>query len=262
MATLWTISIDDSGDAHKKVFIIAGCLVGNKEEWSAFHKAWRSELSNPPGNIEYFHQKECAGRSGEFRQFYDRAKWPPPSGKEAAQQKREALLVAIAKSPLSCYAMALRVADYEYVRNSSQKAKKYLHTDPWAYLIQELAFDTASSIVGFDPAANIAFMAGPHEKSAQYEEFYEGFKQKNPVIADHMLSMTHGDFRKLYSLQAADLIASESKKCWESAERGDLEDDVFKNHPILARFIQFKTIHKERLEGVVAVQGSSATTAS
>jgi hypothetical protein len=253
MANLWTVSIDDSGDECKAVFVIAGCLVENKADWSGFHKAWRKQLHIAP-RVEYFHQKEYASRNGEFRQFYDRVKWPEPKGREAAKQKREALLSAIAKSTLSCYALALRVPDYMRVRSGSQKAQQYLDKDPWSYLVQELAFDTATSIVGFDPKANIAFVAGPHEKKAQYEKFYDGFKKKNPTIADHMLSMTHGDFRKMYSLQAADLIASEAKKCWESAERKESPEEVIGRHPILGRFIGFKTIHEDRLNGVIEVQ--------
>jgi hypothetical protein len=254
MATLWTVAIDDSGDERKEVFIIAGCLVGNKAEWKAFNKAWRKQLHLAP-RIEHFHQKEYSSRNGEFRQFYDSTKWPEPKGKEAAKQKRDALLLAIGKSPLNCYAMALRVSDYNRVRNESEKARQFLDKDPWSYLIQELAFDTSISIVEFDSKANIVFVGGPHEKKAQYEEFYDGFKKKNPTIADHMLSMTHGDFRKMYSLQAADLIASEAKRSWESAERKDSPEEVFGRHPILAKFVGFKTIHENRLRGVIENQG-------
>ena len=258
MANLWTISLDDSGDEHKAVFIIAGCLVGNKVEWSEFNKAWRKELHQFP-RIKHFHQKEYASRNGEFHQFFDKLKWPEPTGKKAAKDKRDALLSVIARSRLSCYALALRVPDYVRVRNESKKAEQFLHEDPWSYLVQELAFDTATSIVDFDPKASIAFVAGPHQREAQYTEFYEGFKKKNPNIAEHMLGLMHGNFRKLYSLQAADLIASESKKCWEAAERKESPEDVFSKHPILARFVGFKTIHEERLRGVIEVQKQQLT---
>ena len=130
--------------------------------------------------IEHFHQKEYSSRDGEFRQFYDRVKWPEPKGKEAAKQKRDALLLAIGSSPLNCYALAIRVSDYNRVRDDTEKAKKFLDKDPWSYLIQELAFDTSRLIVEFDSKANIAFVAGPHEKKAQYEEFYDGFKKEKP----------------------------------------------------------------------------------
>jgi hypothetical protein len=119
MANLWTIAFDDSGDERKAVFIIAGCLVGNKAEWNDFNKAWRKGLHRSP-RIEHFHQKEYASRNEEFRQFFDKTKWPEPSGKEAARDKRDALLSVIAKSRLSCYALALRVPDYVRVRNASR----------------------------------------------------------------------------------------------------------------------------------------------
>jgi hypothetical protein len=254
MANLWSVSIDDSGDAKKIEYVIAGCLIGNKAAWSAFHKAWRRQLHLSP-RIEYFHQKECASMTGEFRQFLDKLKWPKPLGSDARSDKRSALLSVIANSNLKAYAMAVRVPEYEAVRRQSKKARRFLDKDPWAYLVQELAFDTAKTILKSDPNANVAFMAGPHEKSAQYEKFYEGFKAKNPVIAEHMLSITHGDYRKIYSLQAADLIASESKKSFESAEKKESEQAIFQRHPILGSFIAFQTIPKERLKGVIRVQG-------
>ena len=60
----------------------------------------------------------------------------------------------------------------------------------------------------------------------------------------------------MYSLQAADLIASEAKRCWESAERKESPEEVFGKHPILAKFFMgFKTIHEDRLRGVLEKQG-------
>ncbi|HEY2860332.1 MAG TPA: DUF3800 domain-containing protein [Terracidiphilus sp.] len=255
MANLWTISIDDSGDADKRVFIIAGCLIGNKTHWSAFHKAWRKELHAKP-RVEYFHQKEFTSHMGEFFQFFDKSKWPSPLGYEAAGAKRTSLLRVIAESPLKCYAMLLRVPEYEEVRGSSDKAKRYLDEDPWAYLIQELAFDTAKMVVQVDPKATIAFMAGHHEKYVRYERFYEDFKKSNDVIAEHLDSITHGDYKKLYSLQAADLIASESKKCFEKTDRSESEEEIFKKHPILSSFVGFNGISKDRLAKVVELQGT------
>ena len=252
MANLWGVALDDSGD-ERKTFIIAGSLMGNKADWNDFNKAWRKVLRAEP-SIEYFHQTEYASHTGEFRQFWDKAKWPVPSGREAAKKKRDALLSVIAKSELGCCAMLLRAAEYESVRGQSQKAREFLDKDPWTYLLQELAFNTSRTILTVEPKANIAFIAGPHDKAAQYESFYEGFKKKNGKIAEHMLSMTHGNYKKIYSLQAVDLIASESKKLWECADRKESDEEVLAKHPIISRFVGFDSISKKRLEDVVSVQ--------
>lgn len=104
MANLWRISLDDSGDGCKAVFIIAGCLVGNKDAWNDFNKSWRKTLQQPP-RIEYFHQKEYAARSGEFLQFYDKQAWPEPTGKEAAKEKTDSAVISHRNipSPLLCH---------------------------------------------------------------------------------------------------------------------------------------------------------------
>jgi hypothetical protein len=255
MANLWTVSLDDSGDEKKADFILAGCLIGDKSEWNGFQKTWRKCLHSTP-RIEYFHQKESGSLSGEFYQFKDKVKWPCPEGSRAANSKRTSLLRVIAESDLKCYAMAIRVPDYDRVRMSSEKAQRFLDKDPWAYLVQELAYDTAKHIVRVDPKATIAFIGGPHEKKLQYEKFYDGFREKNPVIAEHMLSMTHGNYKKIYSLQAADLIASEAKKCFESANRKETEQNIFNMHPILGQFVAFQTITEDHLKDIVRVQGT------
>jgi hypothetical protein len=250
VANLWNVALDDSGDGAGKDFLLAGSLFGNKSAWNSFNKSWRACLRAEP-KIKYFHQKELTGFCGEFRQFMNSEKWPKPSGSQAANRKRDALALVIAQSSLKAHALALSIPEYREVRATAPNAKVFLDEDPWIYLLQEVVFDTARIIAEVDSRAEVAFLSDSSEKAVRYTEFYLGFKRKNPVIAERMVGITHGDEGYYYALQAADLIAAEGKKCY------DLIFDPAKEArdvPLLEKFTAVATIPKERIAAVIANQ--------
>jgi hypothetical protein len=254
MVNLWQVAIDDSGDEKKSEFVLAGSLFGAQSDWDEFNEAWKSCLHNDP-KIEHFHQKELTDLSGEFIQFRDKGKWPKPLGSEAANRKRDALAEVIAQSSLRAHGLALSVPVYLEVRDCMPNAKMFLDPDPWVYLLQEVAFDTARRIRELDPKASIAFLSdGKNKKVAErYTDFYFGFKKKNPQIAKYMTGITHGEDEKYYALQAADLIASEAKKCCDHIfETKEKVRDI--HIPLFKRFVEILTIPKERIEGIIARQ--------
>lgn len=250
MADLWSVSLDDSGDGAGKDFLLAGSLFGNKSSWNSFNKSWRACLRAEP-TIKYFHQKELTGLVGEFRQFTDREKWPTPSGSQAANRKREALALVIAQSSLKAHALALSIPEYREVRATAPNAKLFLDEDPWIYLLQEVVFDTARIIAEIDSRAEVAFLSDSSENAVRYMKSYLGFKSKNPVIAERMAGITHGDERHSYALQAADLIAAEGKKCYDlifgPAEKA-------RDVPLLEKFTTIATISKNRIATVITNQ--------
>lgn len=256
MANLWTVSLDDSGDKKKEKYVIAGSLFGNKTAWKDFNKAWRSALHAPP-RIEHFHQKELTSLDGEFLQFRDDAKWPMPTGSQAANMKREALSQAILNSDLQCHGLLIGVPDYLDVRSSEPNAKLFLDPNPWIYLLQEVAFDTARLVLHEDPKANIAFISDDSNKaqSDRYLHFYRGFKMKNPEIAERMLGLTHGNDKLIYSLQASDLIAADVKKFYDELLNPQKPGNPkTPKHLPLEKFAKIATITKERLVCVIAKQ--------
>jgi hypothetical protein len=214
VANRWRVALDDSGDGTRKDFLLAGSLFGNKSAWNSFNKSWRACLRAVP-SIDYFHQKELTGLNGQFLQFKDNDTWPKPTGGQAANRKRDALALVIEQSSLRAYGLALSIPEYREVRAAAPNAKLFLDEDPWIYLLQEVAFDTARMIAEMDPKAEVAFLSDSSEKSLRYTEFYLGFKKKNPVIAKRMVGITHGEEEHFFALQAADLIAAEAKKCYD-----------------------------------------------
>lgn len=250
MANRWRVALDDSGDGTRKDFLLAGSLFGNKSAWNSFNKSWRACLRAVP-SIDYFHQKELTGLNGQFLQFKDNDTWPKPTGGQAANRKRDALALVIEQSSLRAYGLALSIPEYREVRAAAPNAKLFLDEDPWIYLLQEVAFDTARMIAEMDPKAEVAFLSDSSEKSLRYTEFYLGFKKKNPVIAKRMVGITHGEEEHFFALQAADLIAAEAKKCYDVIfETGKEMREV----PLLEKFTTVATIPRERIAGIVANQ--------
>lgn len=250
MANVWCVALDDSDDGKREHYLLAGSLFGNKTAWNNFNKAWHACLCAEP-RVEYFHQKELTALDGQFHQFKDRRKWPKPTGSEAANLKREALVNVIATSSLSAHALALSVPEYNDIRDKAPNAKLFLDPDPWIYLLQEVAFDTATRIAADDAKAAIAFLSDSSNKSVRYTEFYQGFKKKNPKIAQKMVGITHDEERSSYALQAADLVAAEAKKCYDELFQTSKQP---KQIQLLDKFVTVATIPKERIAAVIAHQ--------
>jgi hypothetical protein len=250
VANVWCVALDDSGDGTQKDFLLAGSLFGNKSTWNSFNKAWRACLRAEP-SIDYFHQKELTALDGQFRQFKDKDKWPKPTGSQAANRKRDELARVIEQSSLKAYGLALSIPEYREVRATAPNAKLFLDADPWIYLLQEVAFDTATKIAEMDQKAEVAFLSDSSDKSTRYTQFYLGFKKKNPVIAKRIVNITHREEENHYALQAADLIAAEAKKCYDEIfETGKEVREV----PLLEKFTTVATIPRERIAGIVANQ--------
>jgi hypothetical protein len=130
VANLWNVALDDSCEGAGRDFLLAASLYGNKSAWNSFNRSWRACLRAEP-RIEYFHQKELTGLRGQFRQFRDRARWPKPSGGQAANCKRTALEDVIKQSSLRAHTLAVSIREYRQVRKTAPNAKLFLDEDLW-----------------------------------------------------------------------------------------------------------------------------------
>jgi hypothetical protein len=256
MAHEWKAFLDDSGDARKQKFLVVGSVLGDKAAWNDFNKAWRRTLHEPP-RIEHFHYKEFISLRGEFNQFRDGVRWPKPAGSVAANCKKDALERVILKSNLQSYGVVLDLAGYKRVREMGANAKLFLGTDAWGYALQEVAHEIAKLIIEADPNAKVTYISDDSSSAPTYAKAYVGFKKKNPNTAKHMLGLSHLPDEQWYGLQAADLIASAVKKCYEEMEK-DASPKAFqslvKERPLFKNFVKIGYIDEGRLRGIIAHQ--------
>jgi hypothetical protein len=256
VANLWKVFLDDSGDEKKQRFIAVGSLLGDKAAWNDFNKSWRKALHAPP-LIEHFHYKEFIVLDGQFRQFRDKIKWPKPTGSEAANEKRQVLEDVILNSSLCSHGLVVDVPGYIRVRNTAPNAKLFLGKDPWGYAIQEVALEITRAIIGPNPKAQVSYVSDDSSSAPEYTKAYINFKEKNPKIAKSMLGLSHLPDEQWYGLQAADLIASAVKQCYDEKEQDDSEEAFFKlvkKRPLFKNFVKIGFIDEMRLRKIVASQ--------
>lgn len=104
-----------------------------------FHAEWRRTLRLSPA-IKYFKSSEWHSLTGEFRQFTDPIKWPKPTGREAADAKRDSLKCVIANYWIKAISVAVLIPEWDSVRGRHPKAATYFGNDPFRAALQSVIF--------------------------------------------------------------------------------------------------------------------------
>lgn len=212
--------IDDSADGTRQKYVIATAVVGNLRQWRELDKQWKGILKTKP-QIKYFHSKEWCRLLGEFRQFTDCEKWPKPRGGEAANAKRDALLLCLEKSALIAIAVAVLIPEYKRVRDTDPRAKLYFSEDAYDSALQSLFSLTAKAIRDLGVNQQVGFVSDRSDKASHYARLYADFKEKNPKISGFMRGIAHLDDKKWPGLQAADLCANIAKTTFDKWDGKD-----------------------------------------
>jgi len=221
VAVLYRTFLDDSADGKQEKYILAAGLIGRQKQWNDFGGKWKRALKEPPA-IRWFHSKEWRSLTGEFHQFRDNAKWPKPTGGQAADAKREKLKQVIADFKLVGIGIGIVIPDYNLVRDCDPRAAEFFCSDPYAFVLQSLVFECAKGIrivskeegIGEDGHC-IGYVSDDSNKSPIYSAVYSDFKAKNPGIANIMRGLAHLDDKKWPGLQAADLLAHSSNQVFK-----------------------------------------------
>jgi hypothetical protein len=206
VAVLYRLYFDDSADGSRQKYVIAGGLLGSYSTWRAFEEKWKKALREEP-RIQHFHTKEWKPLTGEFWQFTNSAKWPKPSGRKAADEKRKKLVGVINSSNIRAIAVGILVQDFERIRQVSPEARKYFREDPYEAALQSLVYESAKIVSERDSRGCIGYVSDDGSRSPVYSAIYHDFKKKNPEIAEIMRGISHLDDTKWPGLQAADIVA-------------------------------------------------------
>jgi hypothetical protein len=225
MGKFWKVCLDDTCDEKRQDYICAGSLVGTNDGWNRFNKEWRRALKSPP-SIDYFHGKEVPKLSGQFAQFRNKGLYPDPAGMDAAVAKRALLQQVIKDSSLVAFGVGVLVPEYNRIREEHPRGKTFMAADAFEYILQELVYRTAKTIVEYALDVKISFISDRSNRSPVYELVYEKWKKSNPTTAKSMLGISHEDDEKHYGLQAADMIASSVNRVYRShLKDGTVPDD-------------------------------------
>jgi len=145
---------------------------------------------------------------------------------DAAVAKRALLQQVIKESSLVAFGVGVLVPEYNRIREEHPRGKTFMAADAFEYILQELVYRTAKTIVEYALDVKISFISDSSNRSPVYELVYENWKKSNPTTAKSMLSIRHEDDEKNYGLQAADMIASSVNRVYRShLEDGTVPDD-------------------------------------
>ncbi len=199
--------VDDSSDGKREKYTLACALIGEGNQWSKFLILWEEGLNAEP-SIEYFHAKEWRNRTGEFSQFNDKSRYPEPTGREAADRKRNTLKAIVEKSNLKAIVITVLLPDYEKIRNAYPSSHTYFGKNPFEVALQSLLYECGKEVRRFPEKSAIGFIFDENQDAVEHTRLYLEFKKKNPETAKVLAGIGHFDDRWNPGIQAADLVAN------------------------------------------------------
>jgi hypothetical protein len=201
--------LDDSKDQDQsKLFVSAG-FFGTVQHWSELRVAWSKCLELY--GLEYFKTSEYKMLREQFAIFRTTA-YPPPTGREKANEVREALL-AIARSMkgIKGVGIVIPVSDYEKVC-ARPEVSDFFAAKPYRRALEGVFHLMVHSIKTLPGKHVVAFV---HDSSSDYDElrsYYEEYKELNPKHAKYMGGFIPLDDKAHPPLQMADAIANYSQE--------------------------------------------------
>jgi len=212
---LYLCHVDDSSDGKQEEYTIACSLTCSLEGWTDANIRWESELRRNP-RIGYFHTKECSSLTGEFQQFRDNAKWPKPSGSEAANTKKERLMEIMRESEVQVFAIAVDLPGYNRVKAAYPESMGTFGNGPFEAAFQSLLYESGKQMERETEDGVIGFVCDEHNNAVEHANLYVQFKKKNPITAKRLVGIGMFDDKHLPSLQMADLAANMLNKIFRA----------------------------------------------
>lgn len=248
---LWKVFFDDTADGKREEVVAAGILLGRIPCWQRFQRSWNRKCREHP-RIAYFHGKELSGLKKEFAQFRDKDNYPTPKdGWNAAYAKRDALRDLMCGSEVFAVGYGLRIPLYKSFREKHPKAKKYMGSDAFEYLIQLCFTQTIKELESVDSSAKVAFVGDLDEgKAERYSKVYDAWTRANPTISKRAIGISFLNDEHWPGLQGADLVATVVKKAFDETKDGS----QLSNHPLAARMIKIGNVNEDSFRGVLEVQ--------
>jgi len=188
---------DESEDGKQRVYALAA-YVGRDREWTRLSRAWRNR--NLRDSVQCFHAADCEGGYGEFKALE----------KEERRQLKSDLIGIVNKSRVAGFAVGIYVEDYLSVRESSSKAKAFLHKSPYLLGFQSLI--TLASRFCPRNKRIVYIFEEQGEFSGRAKRLYDEVRRLNPELAPRMGSLHYAEKKKFAPLQVADNGAYEVMK--------------------------------------------------
>lgn len=214
---LGTAFIDESADPTHDITFTASAFFIPYPCLKHFRTSWRKELER--SGIRYFKNSECNSVDGQF--LFLRNKYPGDmvSAKEAAQAIRSKLRKIIERTEFSLVvAVGMHMRDFKELNSDlSVRRNHRWESDYMASTYQMVIGLMAEHLRQLEQKKReykflVEFICDDGPQRKPVEKAYDAFKINFPEIAPYMADLTHQDDKKLAGLQAADLLAAETRE--------------------------------------------------
>lgn len=199
-------SMDESVDGLAREIFAVGALIGSEVKWEWLHDEWNKILSRE--GLKYFRTADCVGVDGEFLRYRANPDVITDSERAIALGIRNELIDIIIGSRLSGVGVAVDLAAYSRIVDTSAKKEAFGNT-PYYHCYLKAVTLVGDVFKNHLPKDFTAFGFDEHEQFAEYlVKVYSVFKQKNPDISPYLTTLAPFDDRVFIPIQAADLVAS------------------------------------------------------
>jgi Protein of unknown function (DUF3800) len=195
--------LDDSKDQDQSKVFVSGGFIGNKEGWGELRVAWSKRLREC--GVEYFKTSEYKMLRGQFEQF--RA-YPPPKGREKANEVRDSLL-AIPRNlhNIKAVACVIPVDDYAKVC-AREEAQDFFAAKPYRRALEGIFNEVVRAIETLPGKHAVAFVHDDGDDFDELRHYYDEYRDVNKRHARIMAGFQPLDDRLHPPLQMADALAN------------------------------------------------------
>lgn len=193
----------DESYRDKRVYAIGG-YIGRSKDWTVASRLWKNRRLQD--KIQCFHAADCESGFEEFKHL---------SKEVRIQLKADLIQIVHGCQNLGGFGSAVIIEDFYKVRDSSERARQVLGTDPYFLCFQMLL---SGICIEFEeqqanPYMSIAFVFEEQEEfSGRTKALYDEFKEVNKKCAQRLGTLTYAAKHKFVPLEVADNLAYETMK--------------------------------------------------
>jgi hypothetical protein len=210
--------MDESFDMAQSGMFAVGGLLGRGVALFELERRWENLLKRPDINIPWFKASACERAKKPFDKFVADSKNISPDERAKLDSISHEFIDAVIRMPfedtsyLVAHGIGVNQDDfYDVIKDPA--ARSILGSSPFR-LTYDLAMIQCSWIMKqLRTGDTVAFVCDECEEHSPFaDEAYRNLKRNNPSAAAYMAGFTMDDEKKLYPLQAADVIVFEVRR--------------------------------------------------
>lgn len=198
---LYHAYIDDSADSRRERLIVAGAIIGKKQDWNILNQRWNARLKED--ELQYFKSSHCETLNGQFHKFRALGM---DEGKRRAAKVRDDLDAIISRAPVTALGVTLSVPFHKIMYSDPAKFGE-IPSVPYRLAFQQVLAECAKAMILLGRGNVITF---GHDDGDDFHVLFDlckEFKKRNPRYAKLMADFVPLDDKLHPPVQAADVAA-------------------------------------------------------